>query len=1356
VTTPAYRVTAMLAALAALAFVAVGPTPSPASADGPAPTAPAGPPTNVACLPFPEPGIIDWNGGGDAFDDLPAPYTSDADQTTVTWLDPPDENVTGYTVERQVNTAGWATLVSGLDPDTRFYTDTGLSLADTYRYRIRQEIDGSPAAGTSDICRKPLYLFADNFTIFYRTADCPPIDDADGAARTACVSGGATPLFMRDMLEGARLEYLNLGFEDPVSDPPMAVDLFPCDGGGCARSKDGTSFIGLTPDSIEPIFDGTTNPGSVSIEVHEAFHKVQGRYACCGDDPNPAWITEGSARAIEDKVCAVTDSGCTTVDTVPGSWFANEVAGFLQDPNTALTDVKYETVLFWTYLMERYGSLFSEPERGIDFMRAFLEHAQDEGGDGIGLVESTLDDLGFPLDFADVFADFAATNYTREIGPLVGSEHQYVDEVQGPAFGPLLYAVDQPLPAGGQVVGSAPENTAPWGAQYFRVRPDPAVPAIDIAFDQQLPNTVSYHVFAAKGGQIATEQTFDGADFETSLVNDAYDQVTVVVAGLEDGGGKLTYSFNGTVPQVVIVDPIAARPAEAGDPLDPDKILVKLEVLSPDDGSPIPGIDPATELDLTIGGTTLDLSDPEVLVAQAYVQGQYWMVLRPPAQPADGDYDLSVAYAGVHATEAGAVRYGATVPDDNVLVIDRSGSMADFDILSAAKDGGRLYVDAFDDPDQMGVVSFAVNPGEDPATTDLDLGPLDASARTAAFDAIDGLQAEGGTAIGAGLLEGLAGFDAAGDDTHLWSEILLSDGLDNTAPLIQEFLDEYEARADAGQMVPAVHTVALGPNADAIALQDLADATGGTFNYASEAQGLAPQAAGTALYSELAEIHREISETVGQEEQIDAQSVTGVGQIGMEIYPMQVDQGSREAVFAFNWSPPQLGMFLKAKVVTPQGQSVAPVLTDDTHQVWRIAAPAGGTWEVQVSRTDPMPGTYLVEGSIRADVTLFGVLGLAPEERVVGRPMPILASLSEGAGLPGQTVEVEVTDPAGAPTALTMFDDGAHGDGLPDDGLYGATDPNTFLPGSYIGVITASGTGPISGPFQRRLRMAWHVAGSGDCDGDGLPTWWEQEHGTVPCQPDGGADPDHDALKNSDEFTLGTEPRHPDSDHGGESDGSEARTRGQDPLDGSDDRIDRPRSKAWAGSGRVWVTYASPAPARVILYRGRTPTGPLTAVASGPAVGEFVDQNVQNGQTWCYAVVAVSGGETQSAPSPLDCVRPAADPNPPTGSIEINGGAPVTGSRRVLLTLRAGDDPTTAELMDPNVPPTFEGAEMSGVADMLIWNPGGEGGATWQPFRTQALWGLRARPRLSHVYIRFRDAAGNVSRIYTASIRYTG
>jgi hypothetical protein len=66
------------------------------------------------------------------------------------------------------------------------------------------------------------------------------------------------------------------------------------------------------------------------------------------------------------------------------------------------------------------------------------------------------------------------------------------------------------------------------------------------------------------------------------------------------------------------------------------------------------------------------------------------------------------------------------------------------------------------------------------------------------------------------------------------------------------------------------------------------------------------------------------------------------------------------------------------------------------------------------------------------------------------------------------------------------------------------------------------------------------------------------------------------------------------------------------------------------------------------------------------------------------------------------------------------------------------------------------GADSSGVTAMKIWNPGAEGTAQWRPFRTTALWGIRTVPRLAHVYVRFRDAAGNVSKVYSASIVYTG
>ncbi len=69
-----------------------------------------------------------------------------------------------------------------------------------------------------------------------------------------------------------------------------------------------------------------------------------------------------------------------------------------------------------------------------------------------------------------------------------------------------------------------------------------------------------------------------------------------------------------------------------------------------------------------------------------------------------------------------------------------------------------------------------------------------------------------------------------------------------------------------------------------------------------------------------------------------------------------------------------------------------------------------------------------------------------------------------------------------------------------------------------------------------------------DSDGDGLPDWWEQQHGLDPhdATGDNGAwgDPDHDGLNNRAEYLAGTNPRMWDTDGDGLSDYDSRRERG--------------------------------------------------------------------------------------------------------------------------------------------------------------------------------------------------------------------
>lgn len=74
------------------------------------------------------------------------------------------------------------------------------------------------------------------------------------------------------------------------------------------------------------------------------------------------------------------------------------------------------------------------------------------------------------------------------------------------------------------------------------------------------------------------------------------------------------------------------------------------------------------------------------------------------------------------------------------------------------------------------------------------------------------------------------------------------------------------------------------------------------------------------------------------------------------------------------------------------------------------------------------------------------------------------------------------------------------------------------------------------------------VVTSLDTDSDGLPTAWEEAHGTDPNVADADADPDGDGLTNAEEYAAGTHPLLWDTDGDGVSDRDELLF-GYDPLD---------------------------------------------------------------------------------------------------------------------------------------------------------------------------------------------------------------
>ncbi len=364
-------------------------------------------------------------------------------------------------------------------------------------------------------------------------------------------------------------------------------------------------------------------------------------------------------------------------------------------------------------------------------------------------------------------------------------------------------------------------------------------------------------------------------------------------------------------------------------------------------GEPVAGL-ALDQFVVTVGGAAVPDSQ---IISSAYIQGEYWLLLRAPAQAAAGSYDLTVEYDDTLSdTNEDAVVYSMLIESDNLIVADRSGSMDDFDKLEAAQAAARLYVDSWETGDQIGLISYSDTP-----VTDLTLRPWTTDSRDDALEEIEDWIADGGTGIGAALIAGLAEFDARGDDSHPWAIVLLSDGQETVdEPNIQDFLDAYEERlaADPPLLSPTVHAIALGADADQATMQTIAQETGGTYHFAGEPGGLQPAGGTGVLPNELAEIYRVVGETVAREQQVMAVHGTLLRR-ATRIHSVKVDGSASEAIFAVNWVPNGLEpTFIQLK--RPDGSlDTTPDLVDDRHVLWRVPVPMPGTWEIQLLHVEP-------------------------------------------------------------------------------------------------------------------------------------------------------------------------------------------------------------------------------------------------------------------------------------------------------------------------------------------------------------------------------------------------------------------
>ncbi|MFW6116061.1 MAG: choice-of-anchor X domain-containing protein, partial [Chloroflexota bacterium] len=404
---------------------------------------------------------------------------------------------------------------------------------------------------------------------------------------------------------------------------------------------------------------------------------------------------------------------------------------------------------------------------------------------------------------------------------------------------------------------------------------------------------------------------------------------------------------------------------------------------------------------------------------------------------------------------------------------------------------------------------------------------------------------------------------------------------------------------------------------------------------------------------------------------------------------------------------------------------------------------------------------FIQTGKVLSTIKVEGEILLEDNQGKVGDPVPLVGTvLSRAGATPGALVVAAVERPGADTHWVWLRDDGEHGDGAAGDGIYANTYNKAVIGGAYNVTIGAIGVDPFN-PSQWLVRMwkgAFYMEGPGpgdDADDDGIPDWWEEQY---PCMDPGKYDSrkydyDQDGLTNWEEWLNGTDPCDPDTDDGGEADGSE---------------VDGQRNPHWPGDDAVrpiyhWSVRALNQAIRVrwshpISYTNMhilitLPDG-STERHEGGTSGTFTE-TLENDQVYEVQLV----GETADgvgAPTAPEPVEPRADPDPPSGDILINYGVETTISRQVELLVRASDEPLEDPLSAAGAGPA---SEVSDGVEMRFRNETTGAWSAWQPLAESVPWTLSSSCRygmVCTVYGQFRDVAMNESPLVADSILMVG
>jgi len=426
----------------------------------------------------------------------------------------------------------------------------------------------------------------------------------------------------------------------------------------------------------------------------------------------------------------------------------------------------------------------------------------------------------------------------------------------------------------------------------------------------------------------------------------------------------------------------------------------------------------------------------------------------PEGKPGAADllmrWKIPNAAAEVHEVRLpGAVVFKAEAADV-VLLMDGSLSLGRNDPQRVRVEAARDFIDAARQTGsigRIGIVQF-----DNKSRTVIALTPIQENFEKA----LSQLDERGQTDIDGGIRHALGVLSAGNDSAAGGSIILFTDG--QQEPGI--YGNAHAAAAKAGV---AVHTQALGREADRALLKRIAAETGGTFSDAAKDKDL--RLAYAAIASKISRTRPIRSAPLSAE-------------------PLAIPIDGSVRSLALTVSGERSGTLNVENTAQQKWQSPLQLRPE-----YFVEWPETGTWRVQFQEgarkgnagagtLDAAARTSLYPLIFRTDPQPLIPMGIDTDE-------PMLAvSLYENASaqLDAAVHATLIFDPdADVPTRTApLFDDGAHGDGAKNDGIYGAylpllTDAGGAYPQNASGVVRVTASGKRDGVEFRRETEARFV-----------------------------------------------------------------------------------------------------------------------------------------------------------------------------------------------------------------------------------------------------------------------------------------